>query len=215
MKIPKPLFDAMSISQSATHNCMGIYNKFNGTAHTVVNRLLLLTTNEPTITTASIGNIHSSMLFGKFGLGIKDFLLLIETAYSNVPVNRTAYEKVLSNLNNPFKYNKEAWCTGIRIEFAIDMYMIFSRLPLAESIFDAFLFKFENERIDLYQSLYKGSEPGEKVKRDFALGLKQILVSNTNSLMSEAVTWGVISNNDKANYQQRIAGFCDRFLAAY
>lgn len=214
-KIPKPIFEAMSIPQVATSSCMGIYNKFNGTAHTVVNRLLLLAADEPEITTASIGNIHSSMMFGKFGLGIKDFLPLLEAAYSNVSVNRTTYEKVLSNLNNPFEYNKEAWCTGIRIEFAIDMYTVFSQWPLAESIFDAFLFKFENERIDLYQSLYKGSEPDEKVKKDFAVGLKQILVSNTNSLMSEAVNWGVISNNDKANYQQRIAYFCDRILAAY
>lgn len=216
IKMSKNLFEALRFQQTTASQCMGIYNKWNGTAHTVMNRLLLLADNEPMITTDSIGNIHSTMIYGKFGLGIREFIPVLEKAYidsgESFSGNRSGYEKVLSKINNPFEYEKQAWCEGIRLQFGMDMYEIFRKYPLAESYFDAFLNKVISDRVDIYQARLGKEKPRNIDIRSFLEELKTCIIKNAEELLKEAVDWKVITSQQKENYLEEISDFCDKVI---
>lgn len=215
-KIPGALFKQFQISGKTCDYCMGVYNKFNGTAHTVMNRLLLLGEEGPVITTGSIGNIHSSIIYGKFGLGMQEFIPMLQKAYADsgesAAGSRDSYEKVLSKLNNPFEYDKQAWCEGIRIQFGINMYSIFGRYPYAESYFNTFLNKVTSDRMDIYRSLFKGTAPSRKDIQSFLRQLKQSVLTEAGKLMDEAVRWNIITAGDKTDYCNAITAFSDMVI---
>lgn len=212
-RIPGALLERFGLSEKASDCCMGVYNKFNGTAHTVMNRMLLFAEDEPVVTTGSTGNIHSSIIYGKFGLGMREFIPMLQKAYADsgesAAGSRTAYEKALSKLNNPFEYDKQAWCDGIMIQFRIDMHSIFVRYPYAEGYFDTFLNKVTSDRMDIYRSLFKGKAPERKDIQSFLTRFKQSVLVNGGKLMDEAVRWGVITAGEKAEYENEIAAFAD------
>lgn len=212
-RVPAALLNCFQLSEKASDCCMGVYNKFNGTAHTVMNRLLLLAEDEPVVTTGSIGNIHSSIIYGKFGLGMKEFIPMLQKAYTDsgesVAGSRSSYEKVLAKLNNPFAYDKQAWCDGIMIQFRIDMQSIFARYPYAEGYFDTFLNKVTSDRMDIYRSIFKGIAPEKKDIESFLTRFKQSVLTNAGKVMDEAVRWGVITAGEKTKYSDEICSFAD------
>lgn len=210
------LFSQLNFSTSKCTACMGIYNKFNGTAHTVMNRMLLLTQNKPTISVNSVGNIHSSMIYGKFGLGIKDFIKTLQQAYADsgeaFAGSPDAFQEMLANLSNPFEYDKEAWCCGIKLQFGIDMNTLFSRWPLAEQNFDMFLNNLTADRIDLYNSVSSGKDPDKQTIKSFLSGYKDIVVKHATVLMNEAVKWNVITQANMDRYMNEIKSFADSVI---
>lgn len=216
VKIPQSLFAQLGIQTEVADSCMGVYNKLNGTAHTVMNRMLLLTEDGPTITDQSIGNIHSSIIYGKFGLDIKPFLDTLEKAYAESQEafsgSRTTYERVLATLNNPIEYDKQAWCDGIRVQFGIDMKDIFRRWPLAESYFDTFLNKVTADRADIYRSVMSQRSPGPDAVQEFLSKLEISVLQNVEKLLDEAVKWSVITAEEEKEYLEEIKDFCDQVL---
>lgn len=216
LDLPENLFSQLNFSTSKCAACMGIYNKFNGTAHTVMNRMLLLNQNKPIVSVNSIGNIHSSMIYGKFGLGIKDFIETLQQAYANsgeaFSGSPEAFQEVLANLNNPFEYDKKAWCCGINLQFHIDMTELFSRWSLAERNFDMFLNNVTADRTDLYHSVSSGKEPDTKTIKSFLSGYKDIVVKHATVLMNEAVKWNVITQADMNRYMTEIKSFADSVI---
>ena len=216
VSIPQSVFSCLDFQIGTVDCCMGIYNKLNGTAHTVMNRLLLLTSGEPKVTDRSIGNLHSSIIYGKFGLGIEQFIASVEKVYVESQEvfsgSRTAYEKVLSKLNNPFEYDKKAWCDGIRIQFGINMQDIFSKWPLAEKYFDIFLNKVTSDRIDIYRSVTSEMQPGQEAVKTFLSRFEESTLKNIEKLLDEAVRWTVITAADEKQYLDVIRRFCDRVI---
>lgn len=214
--IPEALFTCLNISKTCSDSCMGVYNKFNGTAHTVMNRILLLADKEPVVTQNSIGNIHSSIIYGKFGLGMQEFVPFLEKAYADsnqaCAGSRTTYEKMLAKLNNPFEYDKQAWIDGIKIQFGIDMDTVFTQWPLAEKYFNAFLNSITSDRIDIYRSVYTGGTPDRKMILTFLSLFKDKVIVQAGKLMDEAVNWNVITEENKRRYESEIRDFCNRVL---
>lgn len=214
--LPENLFSQLNFSTSKCTTCMGIYNKFNGTAHTVMNRMLLLNQNEPVISIGSIGNIHSSMIYGKFGLGIKEFIDTLRQAYANsgeaFAGSPDAFQKMLANLNNPFEYDKQAWCCGIKLQFGIDMNTLFSQWPLAEQNFDMFLNNITADRIDLYHSVSSDKNPDNKTIIKFLSGYKDIVVKHAMVLMNEAVRWNIFTQDSMNSYMDEIKCFADSVI---
>lgn len=216
VNIPQPVFSLLDFQTSTVGCCLGVYNKLNGTAHTVMNRLLLLSQGDPAVTDQSIGNLHSSIIYGKFGLGIQDFIASIEKTYAESQEafsgSRTAYEKALSKLNNPFEYDKQAWCDGIRIQFGIKMQDIFSQWPLSETYFDTFLNTVTSNRIDIYRSVMSEMQPGQEAAKTFLSRFEDQTLQNIGTLLDEAVRWNIITSEDKTEYISTIKNFCDRVL---
>ena len=214
--VPENLFSQLNFSTSQCAACMGIYNKFNGTAHTVMNRMLLLDRKGPIVSVNSVGNIHSSMIYGKFGLGIKDFIDTLRQAYANsgeaFAGSPEAFEEMLANLNNPFEYDKQAWCCGIKLQFGIDMNTMFSRWPYAEPDFDMFLNNITADRIDLYHSISSGKNPDNKTIKSFLSGYKDIVVKHATALMNEAVRWNIFTQDDMNSYMSEIKRFADSVI---
>jgi hypothetical protein len=219
VNIPQSLFNALSFSTSTMDCCLGVYNKYNGTAHTVINRLLLAAADTPVVTTSSIGNIHSSIIFGKYGLGIKSYMELIRKAYVDSGIynatSNAAFETMMARLENPFTYDKEAWCAGIRVQFGIDMSSIFSRYPLAEGMFNDFLRSFTAQRADLYKSIQTTGAPTDAQKKDFITRLKTLALTQSDDLMGKAVSYSVITESQKTSFHNQIQSFCDMIIATY
>jgi hypothetical protein len=219
VNIPKSLFDTLSFSTSTMDCCLGVYNKFNGTAHTVINRLLLAAADTPVVTTSSIGNIHSSIIFGKYGLGIKSYMELIRKAYVDSGIynatSNAAFDTMMARLENPFTYDKEAWCEGIRVQFDIDMTTIFTQYPLAEGMFNDFLRSFTSQREDLYKSIKTTGTPSAAQKKDFITRLKTLALTQSDDLMGKAVSYSVITESQKTSFHNQIQSFCDTIIATY
>jgi hypothetical protein len=218
--IPKPLFDVLNISKNATPRCLGIYDKFNGTAHTVINRLLLMNAGNPLVSRLPTGNIHSSIIFGKYGLGVRDYIApILEKAYVDSGCysseKRDSYENQLAYLENPWKEDKDAWCEGFRIAFGIDMIEIFRNYPYAEKYIDEFLVDFSAKRIDLYQSIYTGSPPSDSDKKKFITGLRDIAMPKLRDLFDAAARYHLISPSQKVTYLNYTNSFCEKIIATY
>jgi len=213
---PESLFQMLNIPATTVSSCLGVYNKFNGTAHTVINRMLLFAMNEPVVTATSAGNIQSSIIYGKFGLGIKELIPEMEKLYADsgemFGISRTAYEKAFSILRNNFAYDKDAWCTGILLQFKLDMRAIFAQYDNAESYFNSFLVKFISDRSDLYRSIYNGKAPTDSDIKMFLKQLKVIALKDCDHLMDQAVNYGVINKDKRADYHNQIESFCDRVI---
>ncbi len=217
VKIPDKLFAKLNLKSVPSDCCLGVYNKFNGTAHTVMNRLLLLAEQEPVVTDDSIGNIHSSIIYGKFGLGIDRFVKLIQKAYADSgqtdPDTQTAHEKALALLHDPLEEDKKAWCEGIKIQFGIDMQKIFDKWPLAEPSFDMFLNNITSDRMDIYRSIATDTAPTRDMILNFLSRFRQSVLAHLQTLLDEAVRWNVITAKDEERYIHEILAFTDRVLA--
>lgn len=216
-EVPEALFDLLNISLTECNTCMGIYNKLNGTAHTVMNRMLLLDPNGPIVSNNSIGNIHSSIIYGKYGLGIKEFIDLLNQVYADSgeafagsPGN---YQELLANLYNPIEYDKDAWCRGIELQFGIDMNTLFAQWRYAEKYFDIFLNDVTSDRMDLYHSVSSGKEPDQTMAKEFLSGYKDIVVKHAEVLMNEAVKWGVFSQVKMNECMSGIKSFADSVIS--
>jgi hypothetical protein len=215
--IPKALFDELAIPKNVSDCVLGVYNKFNGTAHTVINRLLLMRDGMPDITTDSIGNIHSSIIYGKFGLGIKDFIDLFEKqlgASGLLPsMNRSGYELMLGYIRNPYDYDSTAWFTGIKIQFGIDVPSLFPRYPYAERTFREFLIKLTADRVDLYNEIAnRHTVPTEQDKKDFITRYKALALTAVDDLMGEAVRWSIISPAQRIEFYSEADRFASRVV---
>ncbi len=217
VKIPDKLFAKLHLESVPMDCCLGVYNKFNGTAHTVMNRLLLLTEQGPVVTDDSIGNIHSSIIYGKFGLGIDKFVKLIQQAYADSgqtdPDTQTAHEKALALLHDPLEEDKKAWCQGIKIQFGLEMQEIFDKWPLSERSFDTFITNITSDRIDIYRSLAMDTAPSRDMILNFLMRFRQSMLVHLQTLLDEAVRWGVITAKDEERYIHEILAFSDRVLA--
>lgn len=215
-EISENLFSRLKFATSVQSSCLGVYNKFNGTAHTVMNRILLFTSEEPIITSNSIGNIHSSIIYGKFGLGIPEFTELLRQAYSDSGEaesgSQAAFQELLSHLNNPFEYDKAAWIDGIRIQFGIDMNSMFRQWPLAEPYFNKFIENITADRIDLYRSISIDGVPDTGKIKQLLSGIKSIVVKHATVLMNEGVRWSVFSQSDMNYYMSEIQYYADRVI---
>lgn len=215
-EILENLFSRLKFATSVQSSCLGVYNKFNGTAHTVMNRILLFTSEEPIITSNSIGNIHSSIIYGKFGLGIPEFTELLRQAYSDSGEaesgSQAAFQELLSHLNNPFEYDKAAWIDGIRIQFGIDMNSMFRQWPLAEPYFNKFIENITADRIDLYRSISIDGVPDTGKIKQLLSGIKSIVVKHATVLMNEGVRWNVFSQSDMNYYMSEIQHYADRVI---
>ena len=216
-EVPEELFNLLNFSLTECNTCMGVYNKLNGTAHTVMNRMLLLDPSGPIISNNSIGNIPSSIIYGKFGLGIKEFIDILNQVYADsgeaFAGSPSNYQEVLSNLYYPIEYDKEAWCCGIRLQFGIDMNTLFSQWPFAEKYFDIFLNNITDERMDLYNSISSGKEPDKTMAKEFLSGYKDIVVKHAEALMNEAVYWRVFSQDKMNKYMNGIKSFADSVIS--
>lgn len=216
-EVPEKLFGLLNISLTESNTCMGVYNKLNGTAHTVMNRMLLLDPNCPIVTNNSIGNIHSSIIYGKFGLGINEFIDTLNQVYADsgeaFSGSQGNFQKLLSNLYDPIEYDKDAWCCGIMLQFGIDMSSLFSQWILAEKYFDIFLNNITSDRMDLYNSISSGKEPNETMVKEFLSGYKDIVVKHAEVLLNEAVRWGVFTKEKTDKYMNGIKSFADSVIS--
>ena len=207
------LFSCLDLATSKQSFCLGVYNKFNGTAHTVMNRMLLLASGQSLITNNSAGNIHSSIIYGKFGLGIPEFIELLRRAYADsgeaVSGSQAAFQELLSHLNNPFEYDKAAWIEGIRIQFGIDMNAMFRQWPLAEPYFDRFIIDITAERIDWYRTFSNDVSPDKDTIKRLLSGIRDIVMTHANILLSEGVRWNVFSQGDMDYYMSEARYFAD------
>ncbi len=217
VKIPDKLFAKLNLEPIPSGCCLGVYNKFNGTAHTVMNRLLLLTEQEPVVTDCSIGNIHSSIIYGKYGLGIDKFVKLLQEAYADSgqtdPDTQTAHEKALALLHDPLEEDKKAWCQGIKLQFGLDMQNIFDEWPLSERSFDMFINNITSDRIDIYRAIATDTAPTRDMILNFLSRFRQSVLEHLETLLDEAVRWGVITAEDEERYIHEILAFSDRVLA--
>lgn len=216
-EVPEALFDLLNIPLTECNTCMGVYNKLNGTAHTVMNRMLLLAANGPIVSNNSIGNIHSSIIYGKYGLGIKEFTDLLNQVYADSGVaffgSPENYQELLANLHDPIEYDKDAWCRGIELQFGIDMNMLFAQWRYAEKHFDIFLNNVTSDRMDLYHSITSGKEPDKTMTKEFLSGYKDIVVKHAETLMNEAVKYGVFSQDKMNKYMNGIKLFADSVIS--
>lgn len=210
------LLSELGVSEETQTCCLGIYNGLNGTVHTAVNRLLLFAADGPKITTKASGDIQSTIVYGKFGLGIRDFIPIVTEAYKKSETafagNRSYFEQALAALNNPLEYDKAAWCEGILRQFQIDISQIFDKYPFAEQSFEEFLVDFSSKRIELYQSIYKKDIPIREKKKTFLDKLKLAAISRLDGLMERAVLSGIMNENDKKEYLKEIEYFADRVI---
>ena len=219
IKISYELFRALEFKATLADYCLGVYNKYNGTAHTVINRLLLTSDNDNIITTESTGNIHSSLMFGKFGLGLKDFALIVRDAFAenlSLATNkRKNFELTFANIINPMAYDKAAWIRGFWLEYRYDLQNAFNQYKDFEDEFDQWLIKVTSDRIDLYNATYKGVAPSTKDKKDFATELEHITMDSTSSLFKRMNGIGLINRAQLSSFQSSTADYCKRVLATY
>ncbi len=217
-KISSVLFNELKLSKSLTDNCLGVYSKFNGTAHTVLNRLLLMTKGSPTISTSLQGNVQSTIIYGKYGLGIKYFIPILRDSFVNSSEMYTdargGFEKIIANLNNPFEYDKDAWVKGFKT-VDIDLIQIFTRYPRAMEYFDQWLINLTSDRIDLYQSIYKEASPTAADKKKFMTEMADLVKNRVNTMLKEAVNNRVIKNTQKTYCETFIDSYCANILKTF
>lgn len=215
--LSEELFNLLNISSTECSACMGVYNKLNGTAHTVMNRMLL-GRKGPIVSCNSIGNVQSSIIYGKFGLGIKEFVEFLSQVYADSGVAFVGapdnYQKLLANLYDPIKYDKDAWCRGIKFQFGIDMDTLFSQWSHAEKHFEMFLNDVTSDRMDLYHSIASGKEPDQTMAKEFLLGYKNIVLKHAETLMNEAVKGKVFSQDKMDEYMNGIKSFADSVISS-
>jgi hypothetical protein len=201
---PQALFDAFGISQKAEESVLGVYNKFNGTAHTVVNRLLLMQSGKPYVIPASYDNAKATIVYGKFGLGIETYTELFVQRFADSKLlsvtSRSDYELVLGCLRNPYEYDSADWFAVIEHWLGIKVSDLFLKKPDAERVFREFLINLMSDRADLYNSIAKNCNiPTHKDKIDFIIGYKDLAMNAFDKLLSDAVRFKIITVEQKTD----------------
>lgn len=219
MEIPAALLDKITFSEKAMDSCLGIYPKFNGNAHTALNRLLLFAYDQPIVTSQGPGDIQSTILFGKFGYGIKDFIPIMNQLYvdSNTyySISRSEYEKALAYLSNPFSFDKQAWMKGIEIQFGYKLETLFEKNEAAEEYFDQWLLQLTGARSDAYQAIKAEKKPTDKDRKKLIGSITAITSHYSEVLMREAVEYGVITEGQLWGFLSVINRFCDEVKKSY
>lgn len=210
-EIPNLLFDHLDIQPDKCLSCMGVYNKLNGTDYTVMNRMLLLDPSGPIILDDSEESVYSSMIYGKFGIGIKEFIDKLVPAYveSEVLFKRpqSIYQEMLSNLNDLMQYDKPAWKKGFKDFFGVDTDSLFDQHPESEHDFDIFLEKVILDRIALYYNILSDNEPNDDMISEFLTGYNSIVSENIEEFFNKCKKQDVFTDDEVNTYMDNVKSF--------
>ncbi|MCD8554369.1 hypothetical protein [Seleniivibrio sp.] len=219
VQVSKSLLNMLQQPNVSSDYCAGVYNKFNGCSHSAANRLLLASSGQAPDSVSSTGDAHAAIIYGKFGFGKKAFVDLLTKAFvessSVYDESRSTYEMALAAVRNPFPYELQAWRYILINVFGIsNLDALLAQYPHAAKELESMLIKFASDKEDLFASIYQGRAPDQDQKNRLGAGLEQLAVSSTNQLLDQAVTYGIMSGDQRNIVKQYIADFCSQVRRA-
>lgn len=217
--IYKALYDQLNLTTTDGRECFGVINKLNGSAYTVVTRLLALGFDVE-IGESDFGLMASTIFFGRYGMGIVRFQLQVIDAYLESgllfdPEQRQHLEEVIAELGNTLEYERNAWMNGAWNFFGMDLREHLEAFPDMKESFEMMLVKNLSDRTDRYELLMNRVElPSQEDIKEFIIGYGNELVLNVEDyLLLPAIECGMFTQDEFQVFRRGVANFVNTIIA--
>lgn len=208
------LFSKLGIKSEADEPCLCVYNLFNGTGRTVLNRLKLMsetTCKDDEVLIGEVdvgGGIRSGVIFGHYGLGSESFIAFARNAYveSGAIFNsRQSFELLAARISDHFTYDKADWMEVFKQLIKKDLKVAFTKKPNLEKELDRVLKDLISGREDVFRKFQTAKPPTDEVKKELRESLKLLFDEHCEKMLNRLVEEDLLSSGEKNTLLEELA----------
>lgn len=192
----------------------GVFQFFNGTSHTALNRMLILSRGGAVTSKDSPDDTYSTVIYGYYGFGRMQFMSMLQKAYVS---SREAYrsdrsdlERALAFLYDPCDAEIRAWLRFFEYDMGVAGITRYAETyPAAMEKGRRWLLQYSSARENLFAIHFKNRAPDAAERKAFVTDLKRLASKHVDLMLNEAVRYSVITSEKRDSVRSEFLRICD------